>query len=148
MVTIREAGPADCDACAAIHIQARRRMSYLPQDLHSDAETRDWTRDVVFATQQVLVAEDDAGVIQGYLAQQDDWVMHLYVHPREQSQGIGSALLEAAKARRPGGLRLWVFQPNTDAIRFYARQGFKVECKTDGRDNEERVPDALMVWSG
>lgn len=123
-------------------------MSYLPQDLHSDAETRDWTRDVVFATQQVLVAEDDAGVIQGYLAQQDDWVKHLYVHPREQSQGIGSALLEAAKARRPGGLRLWVFQPNTDAIRFYARQGFKVECKTDGRDNEERVPDALMVWSG
>ena len=123
-------------------------MTYLPQDLHSDAETRAWNRDVVFATQQVLVAEDEAGAILGYLAREGDWLMHLYVSPGSQGQGIGTALLEAAKARSPGGLRLWVFQPNAGAIRFYERHGFRAVRETDGRDNEERVPDLLMAWPG
>ena len=123
-------------------------MTYLPQDLHSDAETRAWNRDVVFATQQVLVAEDEAGEILGYLAREGDWLMHLYVSPGSQGQGIGTALLEAAKARSPGGLRLWVFQPNAGAIRFYERHGFRAVRETDGRDNEEKVPDLLMGWPG
>ena len=123
-------------------------MTYLPQDLHSDAETRAWNRDVVFATQQVLVAEDEAGAILGYLAREGDWLMHLYVSPGSQGQGIGTALLEAAKARSPGGLRLWVFQPNAGAIRFYERHGFRAVRETDGRDNEEKVPDLLMGWPG
>lgn len=146
--TIRDALPADADACAEIHILARRRMTYLPQDLHSDAETRQWNRDVVFTTHQVLVAEDEAGEIIGYLALDGEWLMHLYVRPDSQRQGAGSALLDAAKARSPGWLRLWVFQPNSGAIRFYERHGFRAVRETDGRDNEERVPDALMVWTG
>lgn len=148
MYAIRNARPADADACAEIHILARRRMTYLPRDLHSDAETRDWNRAVVFATQQVLVAEHDTGEIIGYLARDGDWVMHLYVRPGSQGQGAGSALMDAAKARSPGGLRLWVFQPNSGAIRFYERHGFRAVRETDGRDNEEKVPDLLMAWPG
>ena len=123
-------------------------MTYLPQDLHSDAETRQWNREIVFATQQVLVAEDDAGEVAGYLARDGDWLTHLYVRPGRQGQGVGATLLEAAKARSPDGLRLWVFQPNAGAIRFYERHGFRTVRETDGRDNEEKVPDLLMAWPG
>ena len=61
-------------------------------------------------------------------------------------RGIGSALLERAKARMPGGFRLWVFQANTGARRFYERNGLRVVRLTDGSENEEETPDALYEW--
>ena len=148
MFVIRAAGPADAESCATIHIQARDAMAYLPRGRHSEAETRAWNRDVVFAGQEVLVAAGWEGAILGYLSLDGDWVTNLYVRLGSQGRGVGAALLDAAKSRRPDGLRLWVFQPNTGAIRFYRRHGFRTERETDGWDNEERVPDALMVWPG
>jgi GNAT superfamily N-acetyltransferase len=71
-----------------------------------------------------------------------------YVEPDAQRSGIGSALLEAAKTRRPAGLRLWVFQRNHAARAFYAQHGFAEVELTDGADNEEREPDVLLAWTG
>ena len=51
-----------------------------------------------------------------------------------------------AQAVRPRGLDLWVFQRNTVAIAFYERHGFRIAELTDGSGNEEREPDARMVW--
>ena len=36
--------------------------------------------------------------------------------------------------------------PMRGAIRFYERHGFVTMRKTDGRENEEKVPDRLMAW--
>jgi hypothetical protein len=43
-------------------------------------------------------------------------------------------------------LRLWVFQKNTPAIRFYTCRGFRLVELSDGSGNEEREPDALYQW--
>ena len=142
---IRAARPEEAAACAEIHILARRAMTYLPQDLHSDEETREWMRRVVFAGQEVLVAESE-GRIAGFLSLEGNLVSNLYVRPEAQSCGLGAALLAQAKARRPEGLRLWVFEPNAGAIRFYEREGFRTLERTDGQGNEEKVPDRLMGW--
>lgn len=142
---VRPARADEAAACAEIHILARRAMTYLPQDLHSDEETREWMRRVIFAGQEVLVAEGD-GRIAGFLSLEGDLVSNLYVRPEAQSGGLGAALLAAAKARRPDGLRLWVFEPNRRAIRFYEREGFRTLERTDGQGNEEKVPDRLMGW--
>ena len=83
-----------------------------------------------------------------FLALSAQVVEHLYVEPEAQRSGLGSALLEAAKARRPGGLKLWSFQRNRAAREFYARRGFAEIRVTDGADNEEREPDVLMAWPG
>jgi hypothetical protein len=72
-------------------------------------------------------------------------VEHLYVQPDFQRAGIGSALLEVAKSRRPGGLRLWVFQRNHGARAVYARHGFTEVRFTDGSDNEEQEPDVFLA---
>jgi hypothetical protein len=55
-------------------------------------------------------------------------------------------LLQRAKQRMPGGFRVWVFQQNTPARRFYERRGLHVVELTDGAGNEERTPDALYEW--
>ena len=142
---IRSALPEEVAACAEIHILARRAMTYLPQDLHSDQETHYWMREIVFATQEVLVAEIN-GQIAGFLSLEEDLIANLYVRPEAQSVGLGAALLAQAKARRPEGLRLWVFEANAGAIRFYEREGFRTLERTDGQGNEEKVPDRLMGW--
>jgi ribosomal protein S18 acetylase RimI-like enzyme len=55
-------------------------------------------------------------------------------------------LLDHAKALRPNGLQLWVFQRNAGARRFYERHGFRLVKLTDGSANMEREPDALYAW--
>lgn len=125
----------------------------MPQGLHTDAEDRCWMRDV-FARQLVLVAEasrsDDAtsggGKIVGLLSMSDGTVHNLYIQPGYQNQGIGHSLIETAKTCSGGELQLWVFEPNKGAIRFYERHGFVTLRKTDGVENEEKVPDRLMAW--
>jgi ribosomal protein S18 acetylase RimI-like enzyme len=93
----------------------------------------------------VLVAETN-GEISGFLAIQGDMVEQLYVRPDLLRRGIGSALLQRAKERLPSGFRLWVFQQNTPARRFYERHGLRLVEETDGSRNEERTPDALYEW--
>jgi len=74
---------------------------------------------------------------------EDDWLDQLYVDPARTGQGIGTRLLEIARRERPVGLRLWTFQSNEGAQRFYERHGFTEVLRTDGSENEERSPDIL-----
>ena len=76
----------------------------------------------------------------------DTVLNHLYVEPAEQTRGIGAALLAHAKLRRDRGFRLWTFQRNANARRFYERRGFHVVELTNGSGNEEREPDVLYEW--
>ena len=130
-------------------------MRFVPQGLHTIAEDRHWMRDV-FTQQLVWIAEREPGAdlnasggcakIVGFLSMGDGTVHNLYIKPGYQGQGIGHALIETAKASSGGQLMLWVFEPNEGAIRFYERHGFTTLRKTDGQDNEEKVPDRLMIW--
>jgi len=151
-ILLRVARRLECDACVDVFRAAWRGMSFVPQDLHTDAEDRRWMRDV-FANQLVLVAEavaDDSqgrgGKVVGMLSMGGGTIHNLYVRPGYQNQGIGHGLIEMAKTCSGGELKLWVFEPNKGAIRFYERHGFVTVRKTDGRDNEEKVPDRLMSW--
>jgi RimJ/RimL family protein N-acetyltransferase len=74
------------------------------------------------------------------------WIRHLFVAPDAVGGGLGSALLGFALApeQRCGrAVRLWTFQANAGARRFYERQGFVPVRFTDGRDTVERCPDVL-----
>lgn len=152
-VSIRMARHYESDACVDVFRAAWRGMSFVPQDLHTPAEDRQWMRDV-FASQLVLVAEAEASAetvdsvnrIVGLLSMGDGTVHNLYIRPGFQGRGIGHRLIETAKTCSGGELRLWVFEPNEGAIRFYERHGFVTVRKTDGRENEEKVPDRLMGW--
>ncbi len=57
-----------------------------------------------------------------------------------------SLLLKIATDASPV-LNLWVFQQNDQAIRFCESRGFILVKKTEGKDNEERTPDARYRWA-
>jgi GNAT superfamily N-acetyltransferase len=143
-VTLRAAEPGDAEAVAEIFLAARAEMTYLPE-LHTAAETHCWVRDVLLPDHEVWIAEEDGGLA-GFAALGDDFLEHIYVRPEAQGRGLGTALLELSKQRRPKRLRLWVFQKNAGARRLYERHGFELVGSTDGAGNEEHEPDALYEW--
>ena len=142
---VRAARTSDIDTIADVFVASFRGLTFLPR-LHSDDETRTWIRDVVFPGHEVWVAESECLAV-GFAALTGDLLGLLYVHPDDQGRGAGSALLAAVKRERPGGFRLWVFQRNTGARRFYERSGCHLVELTDGSGNEEKEPDALYAWA-
>jgi ribosomal protein S18 acetylase RimI-like enzyme len=146
-VRLRRATFEDAGAIAEVFIASFGSLTFLPR-LHTDDEHRAFIANVVLPQQEVVVAEDEAGIA-GFIAMaHGDLVEHLYVRPGRQRRGIGTSLLDEAKARMPGGFRLWVFQQNDQARHFYERNGLAVLELTDGSGNEEKTPDALYGWTG
>jgi GNAT superfamily N-acetyltransferase len=142
---IEKGRPEDAATIAALFTASRRAaMPWLPER-HSDADVLAFVAGHVLEACEVLVERSDGDVL-GFLALDGDEVDHLSGRPDAQRRGLGSALLEAAKARRPAGLELWAFQRNAPALTFYARHGFTELSRTDGRGNEEREPDVRLGW--
>lgn len=142
---LRPAGPDDARAVADVQL-ASRAAAAMPPGIHTDDEVRAWLGGRL-ATDEVWIAEADGAVV-GYARLTDTWLDDLYVVPAHAGQGVGSALLDLAKAQRPGGFCLWVFEMNAPARGFYARHGLVELERTDGSANEEKSPDIRMAWPG
>lgn len=147
-LAIRAATADDAPAIAELLLRARKAaVPAIPPLVHDDDDVRRWVREVLVPTCEVwLAVEPDAdAAIVGVLALEDGWVDQLYLEPTHTGRGIGTALLDHAKARRPDGLELWAFESNTGARRFYERHGFEAIGATAG-DNEEGAPDVHYRW--
>ncbi len=146
-LTIRRAERCDAASVAEVYVASRRgAVRYLPS-IHTDEDMRGWIADYLVPKLEVWVAELD-GEIVAMMALEDDYVDQLYVAPAHQRRGIGDALLATAMRRNPQRLRLYTFQRNTPARRFYEARGFVAIEFTDGSRNEEREPDVLYEWNG
>jgi GNAT superfamily N-acetyltransferase len=144
-LTLRPAGAEDADAVATVHLRSRAAAA-MPPGVHPEGEVRAWLRArLADPAEEVWVAEDE-GLVVGYARFTATWLDDLYVLPSYGGRGIGSALLDVVKARRPDGFSLWVFAMNAPARAFYARHGLVEREHTDGSENEERTPDLRMAW--
>lgn len=145
-VTLRLAAPSDLPEVAEV-LLASRAAAPMPASVHPDDEVRRWVSSWDLATRDVWLALGPGGPT-GFAHLTPTWLEGLYVAPAAQGAGVGSALLEVAKAHRPDGFGLWVFETNRPARDFYRRRGLVELEHTDGTANEERSPDIKMVWPG
>jgi GNAT superfamily N-acetyltransferase len=143
-VILRPATAADAQALAIVHRTAMRvSVSFVPE-VHTPEEDLVYFRDTFLHTREVWVAEAEARVV-GYVGFDADWVYHLFLLPEFQGQGTGPVLL--AKALADGApKRLWTFQQNTRARKFYEDRGWTAVEFTDGSGNEEKTPDVCYEW--
>jgi len=148
-LVLRPAAPEDAEAVAGVYLATREAaVPAMPPQIHTPDEVREHTRREI-ARQETWVATDGPdGAVIGYAALSGAWLEGLYVAPGHQGQGVGTALLELAMARRPRGFALWVFASNEGARRLYRRHGLVELEHTDGSGNEERSPDVRMDWPG
>lgn len=142
---IRTAVVADLAACATIINDYIDATDWLPR-IHSRAQLAAFFTPELLARRTVLVAELDGDVV-GYMTMSaDGMVPALYLSPPARGQGIGTMLLDRAKAVSPAKVELTVFEPNLAARRFYEREGF-VEVPEARKVEEEGIPILLMRWT-
>ncbi len=144
-LTLRPVTADDVAAVVGVHL-ASREAAEMPPGVHPEHEVRAWLTERQ-ALDEMWLAEAD-GDVAAYVRMTPTWLDDLYVAPEHAGRGLGSALLDLVKARRPDGFCLWVFEMNTPARGFYAGHGLVELERTDGSGNEERSPDLRMAWPG
>jgi GNAT superfamily N-acetyltransferase len=148
MSQLRQATISDASELAELFLAARQYSIHVIPPIVGDA-TRvfPWIESKLSASDDCWVMQDEAG-ISAMLFLEPGWIDQLYVRPDAIGLGLGSLLVEKAKALMPAGIQLWTFQSNLGAQKFYERHGFVAMEWTDGANNEERSPDVRYVWSG
>ena len=147
-ITIRRAAAGEAGVAVRLWLRARRAAgAVIPAPVHSDDAVRAWFASHVSQRCELWLAEDGTGEIAGLLVLDDDWVDQLYVAPELTGCGVGGRLLALAKRERPDGLRLWTFEANAGARRFYERHGFVEAGWDDGTGNEEGAPAVHYAWT-
>jgi len=107
-----------------------------------EEQTRFLLGDVV-PNNDVRVALADGRVV-GFIAAKRDSISQLYLHVDYQGRGLGTHLLDWAKARSGGSLWLYTFENNTGAQRFYESHGFVVTQR--GFEPEWKLRDLRYEW--
>ena len=148
-ITVRPGEPADLPAVAEVFLASRvGAVPAMPPIVHTPDEVRAYVGSWRLGAddRRLWVAEDQSGDLLGFAELKGAWLDDLYVRPDAAGRGIGSTLLDVAKAAQPDGFCLWVFESNVPARSFYARRGFVDLERTDGSANEEKAPDIRMEW--
>lgn len=139
---IRPARPEDAREIAKLTLDIRRDTVPL---IHDEDSVENFVKNVLIPQGSTFVYEVD-GTIAAWCDAKEGWLDQLYCRREQTGKGIGKALLDHAKAENPTGLKLYTFQVNTGARRFYKREGFEEIELSDGSENEEKRPDVLMEW--
>ncbi len=139
---ITDATPADAVPLAGILGDWVRETGWMPV-LHSREEDVGFLAGLV-ESHKVRVARSRSGPL-GFLARKAGHIAALYLVPEARGRGIGKALLAEVKTAEPA-LELWAFLANEQAVAFYLRQGFVEVERTDGRGNDEGLPDLRLIW--
>jgi GNAT superfamily N-acetyltransferase len=146
--SIRPATAADRPALVRVLLSSRRTfLPYAPL-AHDEDDIERWMGGLLARDGGVTVACVEDAVV-GLLVIDSDsearWIDQLYLAPGHTGRGIGGQLLEHAIAAltRKQPIRLYTFQANAGARRFYERAGFKAVALGDGSGNEEGCPDVL-----
>ena len=111
--------------------------------VHNVEERADYGRWLLENT-SVTMIHNSSGVV-GFLALEKHIIQGLYIKKDFQGFGFGQAAIKFAQ-KQFEELRLWVFQSNIGAQKFYQRLGFQIVEKSDGEDNDYRLPDIFYCW--
>src|SRR5262245_3233597 len=146
---LRAATPGDAGSVAEVYLRSRKELVACAPLAHSDEDVREWIRWGLIPAGGTTVAVAD-GVVGGLLAVSKgpgcSWIHQLYVHPIWVGCGICTRLLDRARGELPPPIRLYTFQENERARRFYESRGFRAIAFGDGSGNEEKCPDILYEW--
>ena len=140
---IRKFETQDLDAVMQIWLQANL-------DAHAFIPASFWeahfemVRDLL--PQAELYVHEDAGTrqIDGFIGLTENHIEGIFVVKSARSKGIGKALLEYVKSRKPR-LTLSVYQKNERALAFYRREQFVVQ--SEGIDGDTSEAEIQMLWT-
>jgi ribosomal protein S18 acetylase RimI-like enzyme len=143
---IRRARLEDLEAAVGVWERARwDAQPWLEERMrYSHEQNLRHFREVVARENDLWLAVQE-GEIVGLLAMGERQIEQLYVEPRCQGRGIGTALLNLAKELAPDGLTLFTHRRNERARTFYERRGF-LAARFGVSPPPESEPDVKYAW--
>ena len=140
---IRKFETQDLDAVMQIWLQANL-------DAHAFIPASFWeahfemVRDLLPQAELYVHENEIPRQIDGFIGLTENHIEGIFVAKSARSEGIGKALLEYAKSRKPR-LTLSVYQKNQRAIAFYRREQFGVH--SEGIDEDTNEAEIQMLWT-
>lgn len=147
---LRPAVAEDASGVAEVLMASRRVFLPFAPSAHTPDEDRHWVEHHLIPQGRVQVAELSGRVIAVLATCRDQaasWIDQLYVLPGYEGRGVGAQLLQLAHTVLEPPIRLYTFQANVRARRFYERHGYIAIQFSDGSFNEEKCPDVLYECS-
>ena len=119
-------------------------------DAHAFILASFWTehfemvRDMLPQAELYVHENEDTRQIDGFIGLTENHIEGIFVAKSARSKGIGKALLDYAKSRKPR-LDLSVYQKNERALAFYRREQFVVHSEEIDEGTNEA--ECLMFWT-
>lgn len=82
--------------------------------------------------------------IVGFVGIEEQYIEGIFVDSKHQNDGVGKELINQVKKENLN-LKLSVYEKNTNAIKFYKKQGFEIIEKNIDSDTNEY--EYTMVWN-
>ena len=119
-------------------------------DAHAFIAASFWTEhfemvhDLLPQAELYVHENENTGQIDGFIGLTENHIEGIFVAKSARSKGIGRALLEYAKSRKPR-LTLSVYQKNERALAFYRHEQFVVQ--SEGIDEDTNEAEIQMLWT-
>ena len=132
---IRKFESRDLDAVMQIWLHGNLDAhAFIPADFWTDHF--EMVRDILPQAELYVHENEATRQIDGFIGLSESHIEGIFVAKSARSKGIGKALLEYAKSRKPR-LTLSVYQKNERAIAFYRREKFVVQSEGIDEDTNE-----------
>lgn len=138
---IREAKNSDIKTILSIWLDASiKAHSFMPAE-YWKAKRNDM-REIYLPSSKNYVFENKKEIL-GFISMSQNTVAAIFVTPKQQGHGIGSALLEFIKSKYDE-LNLNVYKATTISINFYKKHGFVIAG--EDIDTHTKQPQIKMKW--
>ena len=128
---IRPAKPSDAIACAQIIRDWGDETPWMVPLDDLEPMAASW-KDLLTPGMAWVATRGDQVV--GFCVREDDNITGLYIAKSARSQGVGKRLLDLAKENRDW-ITVWAYALNTEALRFYRREGLVEICREPEPDS-------------
>ena len=140
---IRKFESRDLDAVMQIWLHGNLDAhAFIPADFWTDHF--EMVRDIRPQAELYVHENEATRQIDGFIGLSESHIEGIFVAKSARSKGIGKALLDYAKSRRPR-LDLSVYQKNERALAFYRHEQFVVQ--SEGIDEDTNEAEIQMLWT-
>ena len=140
---IRKFETQDLDAVMQIWLHGNLDAhAFVPADFWTGHF--DMVRDMLPQAELYVYENENTQKIDGFIGLTENHIEGIFVAKSARSKGVGKALLEYVKSRKPR-LTLGVYQKNQRALAFYRREQFVVQ--SEGIDEDTNEAEIQMLWT-
>lgn len=142
-MSIRPANVEELNELAAIWLDASIEAHHFIAPQYWASQVTEMENRYLPLAQNYVIIQDDHS-IGGFVSMLDGYLAALFIRVDSQRKGYGKLLLDWIK-KQHNEIQLKVYQSNTKAFNFYAKNGFTIQAESVDSETDEK--EFVMAWT-